>query len=521
MLTSSVATYPPSRLLGQEAHGRLVLFLPAVLLAAIGLPYAYGVTLAEPDLVRMMAAMVYGGATGLHEAAGNHYGLSFSFAYYKLLYALAPAAWLRDPDAVALLINAAGVASGLLCALAGTAYFARLLGRTGGVAAGTIFFLSPMMLPVAFSGHPIVPAAAALFAAALLLARAEDSYGALERWTSAAAAFALLVLGLALRAEIVFAFPFLWLAVSLEKPLGRSVLPALAWKAALLGGAFAVFLVLQQGYVEAAGGAGTRLATFMETYVSLSRVARGVFVLMLGAGVATLVVAAFAAWRLRFDRRFHLLLVLALPALAFWLPNPQPARHFFFAAMAASLMVAAWLPGRTATRAVVLAALVVAANQVIAELLYSPIASRYPWSYPVAGRQPTQQVPLGAFMPAQRANQRLAALERDEAVRLAAHAPQRLLVFADDQHYLIAHLVAADPLLKWSERTVNGILYTRLESPKRSIVLVEKYSAWPRDVTAELLANPAWQSWPVYVQPFTVSRYDKTEVPRERRFAPR
>ncbi len=519
MLTSSAASYPPPRLLGQEARGRLVLYLPALLLAAIGLPYAYGITLAEPDLVRMMAAMVYGGATGLNEAAGNHYGLSFSFAYYKLLYALAPATWLRDPDAVTVLINALGVASGLLCALAGTAYFARLLGRTGGVAAATMFFLSPMMLPVAFSGHPIVPAAAALFAAALLLARAEDSPVALQRYASAAGAFALLVLGLALRAEIVFAFPFLWLVASLEKPLGRSLLPALAWKAALLGGAFALFLFLQHDYVEASGGAGTRLATFVETYISLSRVARGIFVLVLAAGAATLAVAAFAAWRLRFDRRLHLFLVLALPALAFWLPNPQPARHFFFVVLAGSLIVAAWLGDRSAARTLILALLIAVANQGIAELLYSPIVSHYQWSYPTAGRQPTQQVPLGAFMPAQRANQRLAALERDEAVRLAAQAPQRLLVFADDQHYLIAHLIAADPALRWSESTVNGILFTRLQSPKRSIVLVEKYSAWPRDVTAEVLGDPAWQSWPVYVQPYTVSRYDRTEVPQDRRFA--
>lgn len=518
MLSSSAATYPHPRL-ARETNGRLLLYVPALLLAAMALPYAYGVTLAEPDLVRMMAGMVYGGVTGLHEAAGNHYGLSFSFAYYRLLYALAPASWLRDPDAVALLINAAGMASGLLCALAGTAYFARLLGRIGGVVAAIAFFLSPMMLPVAFSGHPIVPAAAALFAGALLLARAEQAAAGVERVTSAAAAFALLLLGLALRAEIVFAFPFLWLAISLEKPLGRPVAAALAWKALLLGGAFAVFLFLQHDYVEASGGAGTRLATFVETYVSPSRVARGAFVLMLAAGVATLVAAAFAASRLRRDRRVQLFLVLALPALAFWLPNPQPARHFFFVVLAASLVLATWLGARSPARALVLALLVAVANQAIAELLYRPIVTHYQWSYPVAGRQPTQQVPLGAFMPAQRANQRQAALEREEAIRLTAQAPQRLLVLADDQHYLIAHLLATYPSLRWSEKTVNGILYTRLESPRRAIVLVEKYSAWPRDVTREVLADPSWQAWPVYVQPFTVSRYDKTDVPRERRFA--
>lgn len=518
MLSSSIATYPPSRLLAQGAGARSLLYLPALLVAIVGLPYAYHVTLAEPDLVRMVAGMVYGGATGLHEAAGNHYGLAFSFAYYKILYALAPQTWLRDPDAVALLVNGVGIVSGLACALAGTAYFARLLGRAGGVAAATIFFLSPMMLPVVLSGHPLIPAGACVFMGALLLARAEESPASVARYANAAGAMLLLILGLALRAEVVLAFPFLWLAITLEKPFGRPVLVALAWKAAVLVVAFAVFLVLQHGYVAASGGAGTRLASFLQTYVSVSRMTRGVFVFMLAAGMATLLVAALAAWRLRHHRRLYIFLALALPALAFWLPNPQPARHFFFAVLAASLIVGAWLAGKTVARTVVLALLVAVANQVIAELLYSPLVSRYQWSYPAAGRQPTQQVPLGAFMPAQRANQQQAALEHDEALRLSIQAPQRLLVLADSQHYVIADLIAADPALKWTEQTLNGILVTRLESPSRSIALVEKYSAWPRDVTAEILASPDWQTWPVYVQPFTVSRYDKTPVPENRRF---
>ena len=517
-MSSVTAAHTQPRLLAPGAGARSLLLLPALLLAAIAVPYAYRVTLAEPDLVRMVAAMVYGGATGLNEAAGNHYGLAFSFAYYKLLYVVAPADWLRDPDAVAMLMNGVGVLAGLLCTVLGTAYFARLLGRAPGVAAAIVFFLSPMMLPVALSGHPLIPAAACLFAAAILLARAEQAPAGTARYVSAAGAFLLLVLGLALRAEIVLAFPFLWLVISLEKPFGRPTFFALAWKALILGGAFGLFLVLQHGYTEAAGGAGGRLATFMETFFSLSRVVRGGFVFVLAAGVATLVAAALAAWRLRFDRLLLVFFALALPALAFWLPNPQPARHFFFVVLAASLMIGAWLRARTATGALGLAALLVLANQGIAELLYSPIVSHYEWSYPSAGRQATQQVPLGMFVPAQLANQRQAALERDEALRLAAQAPKRLLVLADDQHYLIAHLIAADPSLRWSERTENGVLFARLESPKRSIVLVQKYDAWPRDVNAEILADPAWRSWPVYVQPFTVSRYDKTEVPAERRF---
>lgn len=47
----------------------VALMAPALLLAFITLPYRYDLTLAEPDLARMMAALVYGNATGANEAA--------------------------------------------------------------------------------------------------------------------------------------------------------------------------------------------------------------------------------------------------------------------------------------------------------------------------------------------------------------------------------------------------------------------------------------------------------------------
>lgn len=494
--------------------------LPALLLAMVALPYAYYVTLSEPDLVRMVAAMVYGAASGAHEAAGMHYGLSFSFGYYKLLYAIAPERWLHDPDSVALLVNLGGIAAGLACALAATAFLANVFGRSVGVAAAMLFFLSPMMLPVAFSGHPLVGAAACFFAAGLLLAGGKEPGAFAAPGLCRAAALALLVLGLSLRAEIVIAFPFLWLAASPRSRSAGGRVPQLAAKALLLAAAFGIFLALQHACMTDSGRTGNGLGHFVEAFLSVSRVGRGAFVCALAAGVATLLLAAFAALRLRKDVRLYLVLVLALPALLFWLPNPQPARHFFFPVLGACLVVALWLDRHFRSTAAMLALslTLVAANQLAAEALYAAIVSRYPWSYPSAGRQATQQVPLGAFAPAQRANQAQAALERDEARRLAAHAPRRLLVLADSQHYLIAHLIAADPQLEWSERIENGVLFTRLRSPRHSLVLVEKYGAWPRDVTAEVLADPRWQDWPVYVQPFTVSRYDRTEVPGARLF---
>lgn len=249
---------------------------------------------------------------------------------------------------------------------------------------------------------------------------------------------------------------------------------------------------------------------------------RGAIVLALGVGAATLLatlIAALASRRLQ--REFYLPLVLAVPPLAFWLPNPQPARHFFFVVMACCLFVVLWLENRQKKPGQILAIslLIVLANQLVAEIVRPVIVSRYEWSYPsLTERRANQRLPLGAFPLDQRANQALADSERREAVVLAKQAPERLVVLADSQHYLIAHLIAGDNALRWSETRWDGVPVIGLESAGRRIALVERYRAWPRDVIGELLRHQRWREWPIYVQPSTVSRFDKTPVPEDRRY---
>jgi len=526
---------PDSRVIGSSLFGAapagampapglsaLLLAVPALLLALVALPFRYDVTLAEPDLARMMAALLYGHATGANELAGMHYGLSFSFGYYKLLYALAPAEWLRHPDLAAHLINVVGIAAGLLCAWTCTCYLSRLLGLTAGVCASLLFFLSPVMLPVALSGHPLVPAAACAFAAGWLFLEADETGSRRLRLACLGAAFLLLVAGLTLRAEIALAFPFFWLAGS-RSGAARRWWPY-AWRAALLGAAFLAFLFLQQGFVESEGGAAGRLGRFLASFMSPALIGRGLVVLALATGLATLLGVALAARsRALRAREIALTLLLGLPGLVLWLPNPQPARHFFFPVLAACLLAALWLEHRPGgmRRAIGFSLLLVLANQLAAEALRAPIVSRYAWSYPAATpRRATQQVPLGLFPLDQQANQAQVEAERAEATALAAHAPERLVVLADFQHHLIARLIAADPSLQWSETTRDGRVVNELRSPGRRIVLVEKYHAWPRDAAAEILASDAWAGWPIYVQRSTLSRFDKTEIPAERRYSP-
>jgi hypothetical protein len=488
---------------------RLALVAPALALALVALPVHYTITLAEPDLARMMAALVYGGASGRTLDPVTHYGIAFSFGYYELLYGITPLAWLRDPDMVARAMNGLGVFSGVLMAVACASYLEKLYGLRTAVLATAVFCLSPLMLPLAFSGHPLVPAAAALFAGGSLLVRARPL-----------AACALLVAALALRAEVALAFPFLWLA---GRPT-RSGARELALRALVLGGAFFAFLLLQHHYIGAQGGGLTKLAAFVHTFMSLSQLGRGAGVLVLATGFATALAAGLALWRLRAEReRLVLLLVLAGPALAFGLPNPSAARHLFFAVLAACIALALYIersPAASLRRALLVAVALVAANEVLAELARPLIVARYPWSYdPPVERRAAQRVPLGAFLPDQRANQVLARLERDEALELAAGAPRRLLVLAGADEYFIAHFIARYPELRWHERQWHGTYVTELASAERAIAIVDKSSAWPHDVSAEALAQSEWRDWPVYVQRTIASRYDRTPLPAARRFA--
>src|SRR5256885_14789069 len=94
----------------------LALLAPALMVTLVVLPVHYSVTLAEPDLARMMAALVYGGGSGLEPDPVTHYRAAFRFGYYQLLYALPPPEGLRPPHPVARVMHRLGVVSGIPCA---------------------------------------------------------------------------------------------------------------------------------------------------------------------------------------------------------------------------------------------------------------------------------------------------------------------------------------------------------------------------------------------------------------------
>jgi len=495
------------------------MLLPVLLLVLMCVPFRYDRTVSEPDLVHMMAGLVYANEVGAYDPV--MYGVKFSFGYYKTLEWLAPSGWLASADLTARLMNLFGLASGLLLAFLCTGYMRAVFGTTVAIGSSVLFLLSPVMLPLAFAGHPLTAATACLFAAGWLMAEHETAV-LRAKWFAWALSCGLVLLGLSLRAEILFAFPFVMLARARGFAAPRDWGSVYGPRAIVLIVALAGFLVLQGNYVSQSGGASQSVVSFVRAFISPARIAPGAVIVTLAVGLMTAAVTGLAATRLSWHvARFWYAGILALPSLAFWLANPQPARHFFFPVLGFSLITALWLEARwrSSGRVVAVSVLIVAANQVLAEVTRPLIVDHYAWSYPaLTDRRATQRAPIGFFPLDQRANQAEADVHRHEAMLLARQAPQTLLVLTDFPHYMIGNLVAADKQLRWTAAMWHGTLVNELRSPTRTIVIVEKYHVWPHDIVPEVLAESRWRAWPIYVQPSTVSRYDTTPIPDERRY---
>lgn len=321
--------------------------LPVVGVLLSGVCMGYDVTLAESDLARMVTGLVYGEATGLRIHAGLHYGLSFSFGYYHLLYLVAPAHSLLDPDQAAQLINAIGLVFAGLLALSCSLLLEKLFG--GPVAAATTlsFLGSPMMLPFNISGHPMVAATALLFFSTWLILLAQER----TLWARSillSFVFLFLTIGLTFRAEIAFAFPFV---IALSWLKARSGARCQMQWALFIGGmcfvAILVFLRLQHAYVAGEGGGIRVLADFVSTFVRPRRIGQGLAVLILGTGIGTFISLAICVVSRRFEGPLSRVLaslggIVAVPSLLFWLPNPFPARHFLFSILGLYLVFAAF-----------------------------------------------------------------------------------------------------------------------------------------------------------------------------------
>lgn len=499
--------------------------LAAICYAVLVGPFVYRGVVGETDLSEMVAAILLGHSTGMGIAAGMHYNYAVSFGYYYAIYTLIPDAVLADSQRLMTVLNVAGwlSASGALLFLGLT--LRRIFGAKVSFATTLLFAFSPMYLELGTSSHPMLPALMFLLIGHFAVTYAVDARTSpFGRFFAGTTAITFWGLTLCFREDFLFAFPFIALADSWSVGNeGRKKWYGFAIRLGCLCIALFVYWGIRRAVVGGAVDNATNIRSFFEMFYIPANALKGIVVLLLGTGLAT-IVGLFLVLVSDFYRDFRgdrllLVLSLALPTLAFWLPNSTPVRHLLLAILAFSLFISMHLSKRS-WRAIVAAVIcLILGNQLLGELAYPVVASRYPWSYPAVGaRRSTYSVPLGAFYWDHRSNQRTFDVLQKEGRAIATQCKGNLLVVADQPYYIIMAIAESDSSARVStsygpERDVWHIRGTRC-----NLVIVQKYKSWPKNVLPVFLTDPTYEGWPVYFQEITRGVPDSTQVPAERSF---
>ena len=507
--------------------GKKLLAIPVLVYALLVFPFVFHDVVGEPDLERTVMAVLYGATSGLHEAAGYHYGLEVSFGYYAALYHLLPHAVLVNSASLIEAINLIGYCSAVLAMGALALYVTRLFGVTAALITCILFGFSPVFLDLGTSGHPQVPGLAFTLIGAWLLTYVTDvDLQAPWRIAAGAAAWLALTVALTFRGDFVLAFPFITLVASdSELTSRRKWLRAAGTRVALLIPAFAVFLILQSmAFSAGAAGKAGFVSTFFATFYKAGTIPRGLMVVVLCTGVASLLAFLWLIF-LRAARSLPVIhsvaiLALALPSLAFWLPNSTPGRHLILVTLGVALTIALILTHAARPRwALPAAVLLVISNQAIAEVSHSLLEQHYQWTFPlVTGRRATQSVPMGTFPLDHDAKQELFMRLRNEGRAFARTCSGNVLAFAEQPHYMMLSLFEADPAARMKTLEVGGTRVFQFRGTRCSVDFVEKAAAWHRDALSEFLEAGYDAQWPIYFQESRRNPSDRTSVPEERRY---
>ena len=507
--------------------GKKSLAMPVLLYALLVFPFVFHDVVGEPDLERTVLAVLYGASSGLHEAAGYHYGLEVSFGYYAALYHLLPQAVLVHSASLIAAINFIGYASAVLAMGALALYIERLFGVTAALITCVLFGFSPVFLDLGTSGHPQVLGLAFTLIGAWVLTYVTDTgLRKSRRIAAGVVAFLALTVALTFRGDFVLAFPFVALVAGDSELVSHRVWSkAAGTRVALLVPAFAVFLVLQSfAFSSGPEGKAGFVSTFFATFYKPDTIPRGLGVVVLCTGVATMLAFLWLVV-LRAARSLPVIhsvaiLALALPSLAFWLPNSTPGRHLILVTLAVALTIALILTRAARPRwALPAAALLVISNQAIAEVSHNLLEQHYQWTYPlVTGRRATQSVPMGAFPLDHEAKQELFMRLRTEGRAFARTCSGNVLAFAEQPHYMMLSLFELDPAARMKTAEVGDTRVFQFRGTRCSVDFVEKAAAWHRDALREFLEAGYDARWPIYFQESRRNPSDRTSVPEERRY---
>jgi len=505
-----------------------ILAIPALAYAVVLLPFIYKNVLGEIDLSQMAFAIVHGQATGLHEAAGYHYGYSISFGYYYFFYNLVPNAVLLNSTTLIAWMNALGYCSATIAIALLGLYLSRLYGVRVALLSTLIFAFSPTYLELGTYGHPELPALCLLLLGAYLLTfAAPQQASAAQRFIVATFATAAILAALCVRSDVLLALPFVAIARGGKSDSVRAhaldmlprVIPIVV---AALG-----FFVLQREILKSVGTSGhSELLRYLSFSDDLASLKKAPIIIVLGTGIASMILCAI----LTVTRRYRLFGVvdalaigsMVLLSVALWLPNPAPARHFLFVSLAAALIIGLCLARRVSLPIVLAVGILTPlANQALSEMAYPFVVRHYNWAYyrPPTERRITRAVPIGLFVRDHRANQANFTHLRNEGIELAQACAdhRRLLVFADEPYYYLMSLAERDDSLQLD--TIEPELGARAIHAKGRLCetsVVSKYMAWPQDVVSAFLAESQYRGWHAYFQESTRGLSDRTQIPSDR-----
>ena len=212
---------------------------------------------------------------------------------------------------------------------------------------------------------------------------------------------------------------------------------------------------------------------------------------------------------------------LVLPCLLLWMPNPVPVRHFLFLDVGVTLMVGIMVSRLNWSASTTIATLLVCivGNQVVIEAGRSPVLARFnpPYTNFPEARRTLTTAPLGFVWRHRDAMQQRHDAWDAQADVVRGTCNRHVIVLANERFTMIAPLFAGGDHVSFNWTKIgdfDSITATRPDG--RVIDFIEPYHWWPRDVTADLLANPALSDAAIFAVPYAKSIYDRMPVPQSR-----
>lgn len=520
--TLSLRTRGDARIAARAARIDLFVALAAfAVFIALEVVFQYRHVLGEPDLYRVLVGLLDGIDSGRYLNSPLHYDRDFGFGYLAVMYRFVDPAVLRDPDRLTVLMNQVGLWAlipGLPCLWAAI----RLVhGSLVATVALIVFAFSPMMVELGTSGHPVLPMFGFLSAAALCLFLPARGWAAV---LAGAAGALLLLCGLLCRGEIFLAFPWLVLSRIDTRNVGRFILSGILRSIAPVA-ALVMFFVLQQSVVRTQ--MGNTVGHYFFEFYAWATVIPGSVYMAVGCGLATAALGMLAAaWLvLTRARGLDLLgpLALTIVPLAFFLPNPQPTRHFMMTLIGFGILLGIALARRPAlSRAAgfgsVLALVVV--NHALAELarplLLHENEMHSPYLPTNDAYQTTTHANIGWFW--QRHAALIARRERWQAFgdRAMTSCDPYTLILSDEGPSIFSRLWAGGAPVTADRFVLGKFLGFQGARAGRHFIVLEKLNGWPGDAVAAVLADPALDRYKLLQDPWTMSRYDATPIPPDR-----